>query len=475
MVWPFKPHAHKQRTYTRVREGDAGRGDWLRDRGNYRGASGQPEDEADMQEADRRRAMVMSRRMFHSSSAYGAVIDRFLDHVVGDGVQVVVDDEATQDWLTEQLARPENRWNETLGQRLTRLVVDGEFIQTVTWPTGPGGKPLGDFYLGRLDLDGLAGLDVHPLNHDAITAIDYSRSGSRITIPIITTEPGTEWHETEIAGHDASVGAQFFRARTIGLRSGPLLSRIVDKANEQEDLFTNLMRKAEYLNRFWGHITYEGAKAPDFDSKYKSFEEQAAAWFESLVPGQALVTSAGVKVSVETPDLKMTDAQALYDISLDLILGAYAIPRSWFSSGGDTNKATAQEQQSPIGRYITSFQQNELKPAIEDLMRFLIWLGAEAGVPGVKADAEVTVVMSSLSGKDGVIEADEAQRALILLDDAERMGVISGEEKVDIARGKLGAMSYGEWMSDEGAVEPTPVDDVDAMIAALDAVPDAGD
>ena len=53
---------------------------------------------------------------------------------------------------------------------------------------------------------------------------------------------------------------------------------------------------------------------------------------------------------------KILDQKALFDMVLEFVLGSEGIPRMWFGSSGETNRASAVEQNSPIHRTLLALQ-----------------------------------------------------------------------------------------------------------------------
>lgn len=439
------------------------------------------EDDIDMTDERRAKARKISRVLYQESPTYGAVVDRYLEHAVGDGVRIEVDNPKAQEWLDEQFDRPENRFHATIGQRLTRLAVDGEYpIQISTIPRGTG--PSGVFFLGRLDLERVTGIETSPFNEDAIRKLLISpRVGQGEPLAVPVAEPQTPGGESPLVLLDAQgapaagidkpmhprlVAMDLWRARTLGKRSGPLFSRIIDKSAALDELVENLVRKVEFLNRFWMHITFDTKNKDIDDPKNQAFVQQALNWATTMEPGEAWVTGQDVSINPHVPDFKLVDSKAMYDMVLDLILGAYAVPRHWFSSGGDTNRATAAEQGSPIHRAISSWQGTTVQPALESLVRFLLWLGGEAGVGGLTRgkghETPFSVVLADIATRDSLRDAQECSNVILMLNEAQTAGIISPEEHQAIGRATLGAKAYGDHLSET----PPPIEEEEPI--ALD-------
>lgn len=432
-----------------------------------RRVNGASDDAADISEARRRQAIHMSRQLYHVSPAYGAVVERFAEHIVGDGIRIEVDNPKAQDWLLEQLNSPTNLWDATLLTRIKRLMVDGEYLIAATAPKRSKSTPAASFTIGRMDIGGLGDVSVDPWNADAIRAIRYRRPdpagktfGDEVLYPWAEASEGEPtWVERGARGGEPGdgpsvfVGMQLLRAATLGLRSGPLFTRILDKTAVLDDAMEQMARKVEYLNRFYLHITFKTVgDSGQKQSKDDAFVEKATKWAETMDPGAALVTDESVKVNAVTPEFRMVDAKAFMDVMLEWVLGGHGFPRMWFASGGDTGHRTAVEQGSPIYRSIASYQAY-VASMLQGFVGYLLDIGRRAGVYSKVPEHSVT--MSDVATRDSLRDADEVARVLLFLNEAVRRGDLTEEESQAIARATIGAKSYGDHMDDS----PPPLDD----------------
>ena len=418
---------------------------------------GGSEDDLELNAFERQRAIRKSRKLYRTSPAYGAVIDRFAQHVIGDGLVMTVDHPAAQEWLNAQFAKPENNWPVWVSQKIRTLIVDGELVPTITTPTRMDGTPSSNFTLGRLDIEGIESLRSHPFNHDAVMELAYKSTafGERlfgIAGPGVKPEKfqvPRDPNDQDAGTFDFSTGLQFWRANTLGVRSGPLFTRILDKSDTLESFLAESLRKVEYANRFWLHVTYDKANDEGMgeDSKDLAFEEMALKWATEMEPGAALVTGKDVEVDAIAPTMNASDTQAIYEMTLDYILGSEGIPRHWFSSGGDTNRATAAEQGSPIYRAVSNYQAY-IAALFTQLGDYLIWLGEMAGLPWTASDLTVTVTMSDVANRDTMLDAKEVLEVTTAMGEAVVSGAISDDERAAIIRATIASKSYGDNLED---------------------------
>lgn len=518
----IKPGAHPAVT-ARLLEGSAD--DFLRDdddgAGIYQGRrSGRGSDDAELTPEERAKAVRNSRSAFKRSGAYGAVLDRITDFVLGDGVAIEIKDERTNEWIQELLGRPEIDWDGQLRKRVSRLLVDGEFLLSAYVQERDPGQPSGNVVLGRMDPLGISEVTALALNEDRLLTVelDHGAGIPAICYPIAEVDgpllrvsidaegkphlaplegadgetardraiiqleapdhreddgledapedPASDQPEdprqaaAEPVAEDAVLAAVFlWQINTLGTRGAPLLTRLLDKAAVLDEAVEELARKAEYLNRHWLHIEYEPSGDQDKD---EAFEKRAMDWATQMEPGACLVTakpngSGGVQVHVKVADLKIQDQKALYELLLDYLLGSQGIPRMWFSSGGDTNRATAAEQGTPIFRSIRTLQ-SYIQRRIEDVIRWLMWLGSHAGAP-INLEADVEITMADVASRDSLRDVEEVAGLAIALRELVTSGALRHAESERILRKVLKAKWFGDLLEEsdpDAGAEATP-------------------
>lgn len=405
---------------------------------------------------ERARLVKLSRANYKRSGVYGQVLDTMVNFALADGATITAEPEATDKALRAVLDDPVNAWHRGLRQKFTTLLIDGELPLTIAIPSrgkGPSGKPTlsGAVVIGRLEPETIRAVEVAQLNVDHVLAVEFEDDNrKKFKLPI--ARPGVEL----AAMPDGTAAAcLLWKVNPIGRRGVPYLSRSLDKCAMLDSVVDELARKAEYTNRFWLHATYESTG----DAKENArIEAQLLEWLRSWTPGEAAATTANVKVNVYAPDLKLPDVRAFVEMLLEYILGSHGIPRMWYAAGGDTNRATAVEQGTPIHRAIDALQA-ELRASIEDLVRFLLWVLREAGViPARPADAspndeEFEVTMADVATRDSLRDVNELQGLTVALDAMHASGIISWGERQAIGRAALKGKSFGDLIRPENAPE----------------------
>ena len=452
--------------------------DFIRDRGDdYAAMRGLPRDR-DMTPLERLRAVRLSRVNYKASGLYGQLVDTLVNFVVGDGVQIRCEDDAVQEYVDEVLAYPVNAWDRSLRSRVTTTFVDGEYLLGITIPlrnrpsTDPSvpvepmnlsRMPL----LGRMDSDAIEEVRVAVVNQDQVQSVTVETgAGQKVTFPI--ARPGVYPRDN---GDGTATAVVLWRVNVLRRRGLPFFSRTVDKAHLLDGVVDELARKAKYTSCFWmkGEIPDQGSTA-----KNKALEKRFLAWMRSMKPGEALVTTPGVKVDVFSPNLGMPDQKALYDLMLDYVLGSHGIPRHWFSSGGDTNRATSVEQGTPIFRAVDSAQA-QFVADISDVIAYVIWLGKESGEIAADASDEFTVAPTDVATRDSIRDVKEVNDLVLALDSSVASGIISAEERQKIGRRVLGSKGWGDEIKPEDAPELPQGGAVDASGLPVHRVQDGTD
>lgn len=435
------------------------REDWLRDKGAHEATAWTS---GELPEPMRRLAVLKSRREFLKSPLYGGVLGRFLDFVLGDGVTIEGGTSAVDRHLQESIEA--NRFHERLPRALAHLFRDGEYLWTVRAPDRGTGAPISHMRLGRLDPLGVKDLVVDALDEDDVHALTWSKGGGE-DLDLALVRPDVEPKligKTSGKNRAQHVLAAFWRVNQSGARGLPILIRTMDHAADLDNLVGKLVAQMEYARRFLIHITHN---IPDDSekkegSKVLAFEKQALAFAQGMEGFEALVTSGGpegVRVNTYAPDMKIVDAKALYDIVLEMCLGGEGIPKMWFGSGGETNRATAAEQGTPAFRRITRTQ-GEIRALIQDLMRAFLMMGARAGVAGVKPDSEFNVTMATVATRDSERDVREIAALVAGLMSAVDAGAISREEAAKMIRGVVASKSFGDVIDGEELPEPEEPD-----------------
>lgn len=415
---------------------------------------------------ERMRAVRLSRINHKRSGVYGQIVDTLVNFVYGDGVTVTCKTDAETAFWKRVAEDPENDWDGTLRRKLVGLLIDGEFILSATSPIRGNVKgtptPSASVLFGRMEPETVVGVKTRKLNADVVTHLVFKgEDGKPFTLPVLGR--GVEPVPTE----DGLAGVFFWRVNTLGRRGMPYLSRSLDKATMLDACVEHLAAKAEHANRFFMHATYDPEPGTDKVSKAKNqkTEEELRAWLESPEPGAVAATTKGIEVKAIAPVLGLVEARELVELLLEYILGSHGIPRMWYSAGGDTNRATAVEQGTPIHRAIDALQA-VLRSMIEDVVRYVLRMGRASGAlppipvpaPGAPTpkDDGVVVTMADVATRDSLRDVDELAKLVAVLDSFVASGILSEVEAQAIGRKAMQGKSWGDLVKKETA-PPVPL------------------
>ncbi len=444
--------------------------DFLHDRGEF-DPIGLANGDRGLTAMERMRALRFARRNDKRNGVYGELLRKFEQHTVGDGVEFTFEDETVKAHVEAVLGDRRNRFHERLGERWRETLNEGEYFLRIETDQrlalGDTVIPTGIIRFGRIEVDQVRDVRVSASDPDCLMEIEVEHAqGVRrwypLAAPGVNPVPGIEVIDGNPVETGALVAVLPMQVGTSRGRGTPLLARILEKVELVDDVVDANARKAEYLNRFWLHTEY----LPSGDAeKDEQLEDDLIAWGTQADPGEMLVTSTRneVKPKMLAPDLKVMDQKALFDLVLEYVLGSTGVPRMWFASGGETNRATAVEQGSPIHRSLVSLQAT-LKQHIEALVRYVIWLGKLSGRIARETSDEFMVQMAAISTRDTQREIGVLQQLQSLLTSAVASGLLHPEEAQTIFRGAVKAQTMFEAPLQSDAPEPQLVSQTEDIL-----------
>lgn len=449
-------------------------------------------------DAHRDRAVTLSRRLFYRSGLHGGLTEMFSAMVIGDGVVIRHKDEKANDFLQGVLAA--NTFHEKLPDYTDRWFVDGELPWTVLVPSRePGYDPASGkaptyaanaILLGRVDPLDVSDVKVAPLDRDRVVALkvqpkDDTALAARMPDDIPTAIVG---NQPRFIGDGMFAALCLWRINPLGVRGAPLLLRLLDKADALDAVVRGIANRQEAAAEFaWvGHYTPKGG-APGAVGKGEPNEEQKLlAFLNSRRSGKSIVWpmkdgKKQLEVEATAPDLKQSDAREAYECVLDYTLGSASVPRMWFGSGGDTNRATAVEQGSPIHRRLKKLA-TQYRQCLKSLCAYIVWLGQESKDVADDVDPnDVEVTTSEVATRDSVRDVQEVSELSLATRDLQEANAITGEERRKILRKAAMSKPFGEVLEDDDLPAEVPTDPAKTgaeggapAVAAVDADPATG-
>lgn len=453
--------------------------EFVRDGGGYQGrvlGIGAP-DRA-LTPTERMRALRFARSLFKRNGVYGQLVAKFVEHTIGDGVVVGdYEDREVGDYVTRVLEDRRNRFAALLPELWRETINEGEYLMTVETDrrnlfesTAPA-IPTGVVRFGRIEVDRVKSVRVDAANPDRILEIEIDHgSGLSQWFPVIGGDSVFPAQDAVLAnGKPVLTGVMtaiaYWSVNRIAARGSPKLLRILDKVGIVDEVVDANARKAEYLNRFWMEAKYDATGEKESDD---AFEGDALDFMRNGQPGEAFISSRtrNFEMRAITPDLKVMDQRALFDLALEYVLGSEGVPRMWFSSGGETNRATAIEQGSPIYRTIVAMQ-GDCQRQIEDLVSYLIRLGKLSGRIRPAAPEGFSVLMSAVSTRDAQRDIGVITQLGSTLQMAESAGYVRREEAQRLFRAALRSQATFEADLEDELPEADPLAAAAGVLEAL--------
>lgn len=235
-------------------------------------------------------------------------------------------------------------------------------------------------------------------------------------------------------------------ALTNEMRGTSDLFTIADHLDGYEQFLYDSSEKYAKFNSFFYDVTVTGAdeeKLEEYRTRYTPPKS-----------GGAFIHNEHVKAEAVAPELKANDAQEAARLHRNHILGSIGLPEHWFGGGGDVNRATAAEMDSPAQKIIES-RQTRVKNMLELMLDYVIEKAAEHGMlDGVPEDElyDYEVQSPDTNEKDVAKLSTMLTQVATSLSVAEVNGWISNEEAAKAFAYFLAFVGYEYTPDKEGAV-----------------------
>lgn len=131
-----------------------------------------------------------------------------------------------------------------------------------------------------------------------------------------------------------------------------------------------------------------------------------------------------------SPDLKQSGSIETSKEVLAFNLGGLGLPKHWYGSGDETNRATAQAQGGPTWRTM-EHDQGEVTDLLLELLEFARDQAEIAGV-GTWEDGDITIVAPEMTTKDTLAIAGAAATLSTALMVAEDRGLMTHEHAIEV-------------------------------------------
>lgn len=233
-------------------------------------------------------------------------------------------------------------------------------------------------------------------------------------------------------------------ALTNEMRGTSDLFTIADHLDGYEQFLYDSSEKYAQFNTFYHDVTVTGA---DEDK----LEEQRTRYTPPK-NGGAFIHNENVTSEPKAPDLKSSDSEKAARLHRNHILGSVGLPEHWFGGGGDVNRATATEMDTPSRKIIESRQERS-KSMLELMLDFVIYQAESHGMLRDVTEEELydyEVQTPEITGKDVAKLSTMLTQVASSLAVAEANGWISNEEAAKAFAFFLAFIGY-EYTPDEDA------------------------
>lgn len=387
----------------------------------------------DLSQISQEKAIEACYRLWQTHPLAKALIEIYVDYILGDGVTVVAQNEAVQDALDRFWFDPVNALGDPAGgigeglEELTRelylfgeqviltfertgedkgMVADGlvrigsvdpssihavvtdkqnvrdEVGLRLKSPTGGGDGPLykiiresaaAGLMEGAIDFRVYRQRISESANQDSAREWQRTVSGREVTVAGNQVTGMLELHEAEEILPESEVKGScfYFRVNKIstGVRGRPELLAMIDWLDRFDQVFFDGAEHAALLNMFSWDLKIEGGSETSPEPE-TNLKVQAQK-VAKLRPGSAYAHNERVELEAKNPDLKTADLELLIRQLRIFIAGGCRVPEHWLAEGGYTNRASAAEMGQPTYRMLAR-KQGVVRRVLTQLCRYQI-------------------------------------------------------------------------------------------------------
>jgi len=201
--------------------------------------------------------------------------------------------------------------------------------------------------------------------------------------------------------------------------------------------------RARLLKAFLFHAKLAGADEAEVERYTQKLRKEAAL---PPKPGTTLITSDKVSWEAVSPDLKTADMIELLRLVMEVVLGALGIPLHFWSSGENSNRATADAQSVPVFASVRR-RQDFVRDMYHDQVRFCLQqIRRErptcqlARVPEEDLCFEVRIL--DVDRRQYAVLGSFLQQLVAALVQAEAAGYVSSEEAGRMFRDSASALGF---------------------------------
>lgn len=235
-------------------------------------------------------------------------------------------------------------------------------------------------------------------------------------------------------------------ALTNEMRGTSDLFTVADHLDGYEQFLYDSSQKYARFNSHYWDITVTGADEEKLEENRQRYTPPKN--------GGAFIHNENIKSEAISPDLKAEDSQTAARLHRNHILGSVGLPEHWFGGGGDVNRATAAEMDTPSQKIIES-RQTRVKNMLELILDYVIGQADTHGMlSGVPEDElyDYEVQSPDTNDKDVAKLSTMLTQVATSLSVAEVNGWIANEEAAKAFAFFLAFVGYEYTPDKEGAV-----------------------
>jgi hypothetical protein len=168
--------------------------------------------------------------------------------------------------------------------------------------------------------------------------------------------------------------------------------RVADWLDAYEQFLYDYADKWPLMNVFAWDMTVDGGDKKDIEEQMKNFTKKS---------GSVFAHNEKVTLEAKNPKLESIEAGEGARIFRNHILGAMGYPEHWYGGGGNVNRATATEMDTPTYKMLKEKQRN-VKYVLESILGFVVQCARGARYLKVTDEdaAAVSIITPELAQKD---------------------------------------------------------------------------
>lgn len=309
------------------------------------------------------RSIKLSIKMFRENPFFKRLVRVPVEAIMSSGINIIAEDDKVQALINTFWGDKQNGLSKYIRNMFIDMLTTGELhLPILVNPIN------GAVSLTVLDTVNIKNVFQDPVNPLRRLAVEYHVSlpetGKTTKKLVIVNKGGIGFSYS----YDGEILSFFYDTNgSCGNRGYPAAFALIDWADLfDQALFGDTERWAALRTFIWD-VTLDGKTEEECDNWLaENFPEGAGP-----KPNSVLAHNEKLRMSAVTPDLKAGDSKQMFDLLRTMIVGSAGYP-TWFFGYGDTNVATAREQNAPAVWHIEDVQ-TIFQNIIETIIDFQVY------------------------------------------------------------------------------------------------------